>query len=161
MYSYTTNFQTDHNRKKMKPDKMLGRDTLTIVSTRSNGTTQVRKAMFFFGSCSIKNLPVSSFLLQILVSYGHSVDQPRQNLVKAALQGAPKINFKGSVRQSLFHFKKHQGPKCDWFYFTLFFLNFFFRWHNHQARAETIHIAFHVPGWIINLSVRSNSWPSI
>lgn len=158
MYSYTTNFQTDHNRKKMKPDKMLGRDTLTIVSTRSNGTTQVRKAMFFFGSRSIKSLPVSSFLLQILVSYGHSVDQPRQNLVKAALQGSPKINFKGSIRQSLFHFKKQSVID---FISRYFFLIFFFRWHNHQARAETIHIAFHVPGWIINLSIRSNSWPSI
>lgn len=58
-------------------------------------------------------LPVSSFFLQMLASYGHSVDQPRQNLVEAAFERTYDINFRDSVRQSVFHFKTHQGPKSD------------------------------------------------
>lgn len=157
MYLFATSFPTHYNRKKMKSNKILGRDN-DYHSIRSSRTIPVIRAVFCLWFNLVKILPVSSLSLQMFACCGHSVNQPRQNLVKAVFEETYDINFSGSVRQSVFHFKKHQGPKSDWFYFILFI---FFRWYNHQVKAETIHVAFYVPNWIINLSVKSNSWPSI
>lgn len=61
MCSFATNFPRDCNRKKMKSDIILGRDTVTTILTRSNRIVQMKKAMFIFGFLLIKNLPTGSF----------------------------------------------------------------------------------------------------
>lgn len=70
MYSFTTNFPLVYNRKNMKSDITLGRDALTTISTRSNRTIQVRKAVFVVGINPIKILPLNIFSLQLLPEIG-------------------------------------------------------------------------------------------
>ena len=55
----------------------------------------MKMVTFFFGFIPIKNLPPSSFFLQMLASHGHSVDESRESLVKPSFEG-PMISTSGA-----------------------------------------------------------------
>lgn len=152
MCSFTVDFPLDYNRRSeiwCNPKQM----TLWPPSEKEQQNVEVRKATFVFGSNPIKSLPLSVFSLQLPLEIGLWWFCPYRSQGKTWWQQpskGPRTSTSEPCRTVSIPLQKASGPKV-WLIslHIILFILFFFKWHKHQAKAGTIHVASMFPAELL------------